>query len=109
MNSIALQEAEQILNIYRFYHRDGSLYLIEEEETLDALFDAVIIAINECSVLKADLPYMEFIHPSKMVLQNDAGWVGHFEQRDNRRFFLSDVYDFLKIYTLLKNKNCKTS
>lgn len=91
-------ESEKILNIFRFYQRDGSLYLIEDEETLDALFDAVIDAINDCGTLKPQLPYTEFVHPSKMVREGDAGWIGHFEDRDNRRFFLSDIYDFLKLF-----------
>ena len=90
-------EAEKILNIYRFFHKDGSLYLIEDEESLDMLFDAVVDAINDCGSFKMMLPYMEFVHPCKMVRENDAGWVGHFKERDNRRFFLSDIYDYLKL------------
>ena len=97
MNDIKA-EAQKILNIYRFYQRDGSLYLVEDEETLDALFEAVVDAINDCGVLKAKLPYMEFVHPSKMVREGDAGWVGHFKERDNRRFFLSDIHDYLQLF-----------
>lgn len=90
-------EAESILNIYRFFKKDGSLYLKEESESLDMLFDAVINAINDCGPLKAQLPYSEFVHPSKEVAAGDPGWVGHFEERDNRRFFLSDIHDYLKL------------
>jgi hypothetical protein len=97
-NETNKREAQKILNIFRFYQRDGSLYLIDDEETLDALFDAVVDAINDCGTLKAQLPHREFIHPSKMVAEGDKGWVGHFEDRDNRRFFLSDIYDFLKLF-----------
>ncbi len=91
-------EAQNILNIYRFFQRDGSLYLIDDEETLDSLFDAVVDAINDCGPLKAQLPYTEFVHPSKEVRAGDPGWVGHFEERDNRRFFLSDIHDYLKLF-----------
>lgn len=91
-------EAEKILNIYRFYQRDGSIYMIDDVETLDSLFDAVIDAINDCGSFKTQLPYTEFVHPSKEVRAGDKGWVGHFEERDNRRFFLSDIYDFLKLF-----------
>ena len=91
-------EAEAILNIYRFYRRDGRLYLDGDEETLDSLFDAVVDAINDCGPLKAQLPYNEFVLPSRLTAQGDSGWVGHFEERDNRRFFLSDVYDFLRLF-----------
>ncbi len=91
------EEAQKILNIYRFYQRDGSLYLIEDQETLDALFDAVVDAINNCGSFKTLLPYTEFVLPCKRVREDDTGWVGHFQERDNRRFFLSDIYDFLKL------------
>ena len=88
------EEALKILNIYRFYRKDGNLYLTADNETLDAIFDAVVDAINDCGPLKASLPYNEFVHPSKMVAEGDPGWVGHFEERDNRRFFLSDIHDY---------------
>lgn len=91
----AKQEAQNILNIYRFMQMDGSLYLDEKSEALDALFDAVIQAITDTTVLKPTLPYNEFVLPSRKVLEGDAGWIGHFEERDNRRFFLSDIYDYL--------------
>jgi len=95
-------EAEKILNIFRFYQKDGALYLSEDTEMLDMLFDAVIHAIDDCGPLKAQLPYNEFVHPSKEVLNLDPGWVGHFKERDNRRFFLSDVHDFLKLFYHIK-------
>ncbi len=97
MKKIKNEEAEEILNIYRFFHKDGNLYLSEDTESLDMLYDAVVNAINDCGSLKAALPYQEFVHPCKQVLAGDAGWVGHFEERDNRRFFLSDVHDYLKL------------
>lgn len=90
-------EAEEILNIYRFFQKDGSLYLGDDVESLDMLFYAVINAICDCGPLKPTLPYNEFVHPSKQVLNGDAGWVGHFEERDNRRFFLSDIHDYLQL------------
>ncbi len=90
-------EAEKILNIYRFFKKDGLLYLTDDVEALDDLFEAVTNAINDCGPLKALLPYNEFVHPSQEVLKNDAGWVGHFEERDNRLFFLSDIHDYLQL------------
>lgn len=90
-------EADKILNIYRFFKKDGGLYLVDDIESLDMLFEAVINAINDCGSLKAELPYNEFVHPSKQVQNKDLGWVGHFEERDNRRFFLSDIYDYLTL------------
>ena len=97
MKKIKNEEAQKILNIYRFYNRDGNLYLTTDKESLDALYEAVVDAINDAGDLKAKLPYQEFVHPCKMVRENDAGWVGHFEERDNRRFFLSDIHDYLKL------------
>lgn len=91
-------EAQKILNIYRFMHMNGTLYLTDDEDTLDTLFDAVVQAINDTTVLKPSLPYNEFVLPSRKVLENDRGWVGHFEERDNRRFFLSDIYDYLSLF-----------
>lgn len=92
------QEADNILNIFRFYKRDGELYLNEDTQTLNELFDAVVIAINTSGVLKTQLPYNEFVLPSKRIEEGDMGWIGHFNEADNRRFFLSDVYDFLKLF-----------
>jgi len=89
------QEAKEILSIYRMFQQDGNLYLNEDNEMLDTVFDAVILAITNSGVLKTKLPYNEFVLPSRKVLENDSGWVGHFEERDNRRFFLSDIYDYL--------------
>jgi len=89
------EEAQEILAIFRMMRKDGKLYLDEDEERLDMLFDAVITAITTCTILKLKLPYNEFVLPSRKVLEHDEGWVGHFEERDNRRFFLSDIYDYL--------------
>jgi hypothetical protein len=97
MKKIKNDEAQKILNIYRFFQKDGNLYLTKDDESLDMLYEAVVDAINDAGPLKAKLPYQEFVHPCKMVRQNDAGWVGHFEERDNRRFFLSDIHDYLKL------------
>ncbi|MDD2905517.1 MAG: hypothetical protein WBK95_01405 [Sulfurimonas sp.] len=97
MKKIKNAEAEKILNIYRFFQKDGKLYLGEDTDSLDTLYDAIINAINDCGSLKAALPYQEFVHPCKQVAAGDAGWIGHFEERDNRRFFLSDIYDYLKL------------
>ncbi len=90
-------EAEKILNFYRLFHKNGSLYLDDDFESLDMLFDAVVNAINHCGSLKEELPFNEFVRPSKEVACGDKGWVGHFEDRDNRRFFLSDIYDYLRL------------
>lgn len=97
MKKIKNEEAEKILNIYRFFQQDGNLYLTADTDSLDILYEAVVNAIDDCGSLKAKLPYNEFVHPCKMVLENDAGWVGHFQERDNRRFFLSDIHDYLKL------------
>jgi hypothetical protein len=93
-----IKEAQEILALYRFYRLDGEIYLSDKEEAIYDLFNAVTFTINECTVLKTHLPFMEFIHPSREVLRGDSGWVGHFKELDNCRFFLSDVYDFLKLF-----------
>ena len=98
MKKIDQTEADNILNIFRFYKRDGELYLNEDTQTLNSLFDAVVLAINSCGPLKSELPYNEFVLPSKRIEEGDEGWRGHFEDLDNRRFFLSDVYDFLSMF-----------
>ncbi|MBU1216114.1 hypothetical protein KJ870_05730 [bacterium] len=97
MKKIKNEEAQKILNIYRFFHKDGNLYLTEDSNAVDDLYEAVVNAINDCGALKAQLPYNEFVHPCKKVREGDAGWIGHFDERDNRRFFLSDIYDYLKL------------
>lgn len=97
MKKVESSEAQAILNIYRFFRKDGNLYLTEDLESLDMLFDAVVDALNNCGPLKPQLPFNEFVRPSRMVLEGDAGWVGHFEERDNRRFFLSDIHDYLQL------------
>ncbi|UFH58368.1 hypothetical protein [Sulfurovum mangrovi] len=89
------EEAKELLSIYRMMQMNGTLYLKEDEQSLDTLFDAVIQAITTATVLKPKLPYNEFVLPSRKVLEGDQGWIGHFEERDNRRFFLSDIYDYL--------------
>lgn len=97
MRKVHNDEAQKILNIYRFFQQDGSLYLKEDEQRLDMLFEAIVDAINESGPFKMLLPYNEFVLPCKRVREGDAGWIGHFEERDNRRFFLSDIYDYLKL------------
>jgi hypothetical protein len=97
MNKIKDEEAAKIINIYRFFQKNGNLYLKDEDDSLDMLFDAVVDAINDSGSLKVKLPYNEFVHPCKMVRENDSSWIGHFEERDNRRFFLSDIHDYLKL------------
>ena len=98
MKNSSQDEADNILNIFRFYKRDGELYLNEETQTLNELFDAVVDAINTAGILKTQLPYNEFVLPSKRIQEGDAGWIGHFSEADNQRFFLSDVYDFLRLF-----------
>ena len=91
-------EAQEIYNIFRMYKKDATLYLKGDEESLDALFDAVIAAIDASGAFKLKIPYQEFVHPAKEVMRGDKGWVGHFNERDNRRFYLSDVYDYLSLF-----------
>ncbi len=98
MNPRLRDKSNEILAIFRFYGCSSDLYKNDDIETIDALFEAVIAAIDDCGELKAYLPYSEFVKPSRSVLEGDSGWVGHFEDRDNRRFFLSDVYDFLTLF-----------
>jgi hypothetical protein len=93
-----MDEAQKILNIFRFYKRDGKLYLDQNNEVLDDVFEAVVYAINDSGVLKTRLPQYEFVIPSKKFAMHESSWRGHFEERDNRRFFLSDVYDYLTLF-----------
>ena len=97
-NNTIYTEAKEILDIYRFYGLDTHLYLHTHEEKIDDLFDAVIHSIGTSTLLKPTLPYNEFVRPSRMVLEGDTGWVGHFNERDNRRFFLSDIHDYLRLF-----------
>jgi len=90
-----MEEAKKILNIYRFMQQNGTLYLDDNDEKVDTLYEAVVDAINDCGLLKPTLPYNEFVLPCRKVREHDSGWVGHFDERDNRRFFLSDIYDYL--------------
>jgi len=98
MKKLKHEEAKKILNIFRFYQKNGKLYLDDDIESLDSLFDATVDAINSCGAFKIELPYIEFVHPCKEIAAGDDGWIGHFDERDNRRFFLSDLYDFLKLF-----------
>jgi len=100
MKKLKHEEAHKILNIFRFYQKNGSLYLDDDIEALDSLFDAIVDAVNSCGTFKIELPYIEFVHPCKEIEAGDKGWIGHFDERDNRRFFLSDLYDFLKLFYL---------
>lgn len=92
------EAARSILGIYRLYGCSSELYQDADDATVDELFEAVITAIDDCGTLKMQLPYNEFVRPSREVLACDPGWVGHFEDRDNRRFFLSDVHDYLNLF-----------
>lgn len=98
MNPQLRDKANAILSIFRFYNCGSDLYQSDDVETIDALFEAVVAAIDDSAELKPHLPYNEFVKPSRSVLEGDPGWVGHFEERDNRRFFLSDIYDFLTLF-----------
>jgi len=98
MKNSSQDEADSILNIFRFYKRDAELYLSEDTQTLNQLFDAVVLAINTAGPLKLQLPYVEFVLPSKRIEEGDEGWTGHFQDLDNRRFFLSDVHDYLRLF-----------
>lgn len=93
------EKAHEILAIYRFYQMDGKLYNREESDRLEELFDAVVHAINDCGVLKPLLPLNEFVIPCCGLLNQEKAWLQRFEHRDTRAFFLSDIYDFLKLFT----------
>lgn len=97
MNEV--DKAHEILAIYRFYNMDGKLYHHEEDNRLDELFDAVVHAINECGMLKPLLPHDEFVVPCRGLLNKERAWLQRFEHQDTRAFFLSDIYDFLKLFT----------
>lgn len=94
-----MDKAYEILAIYRFFNMDGKLYRCEDEERLDALFNAVVMAINDCGVLKPLLPYKEFVIPCREIVAKERAWIQRFEHQDTRSFFLSDIYDFLKLFT----------
>ncbi len=95
----AMEKAHEILAIYRFYQMDGNLYDRENNDTLDELFDAVVHAINEGGVLKLLLPREEFVLPCRGLVNHERAWLQRFEHHDTRAFFLSDIYDFLKLFT----------
>jgi hypothetical protein len=109
MQNEFFEEAQKILNIYRMHGSDAKLYLSQSDEMIDTLFVEIAIAIDECGILKAKLPYDEFVHPTKAYLDNEKSWRGHFSFKDNKRFFLSDVYDFLKLFYGVKNGNSSVS
>ncbi|MBN2869444.1 MAG: hypothetical protein JXK04_00650 [Campylobacterales bacterium] len=96
MNEI--DQAHQILAIYRFYRMDGKLYHYDEDDRLDELFDAVVLAVNECGILKPLLPQEEFVIPCRGLLRKEKSWTERFEHQDTRAFFLSDIYDFLRLF-----------
>jgi len=91
-------KANEILSIYRFYRLDGKLYNYEEDDRLDDLFDAVVHAINDSGILKPLLPQEEFVIPCRGILQKDPAWMQRFDHQDTRAFFLSDIYDFLRLF-----------
>lgn len=91
-------KANEILSIYRFYRLDGSLYDCEDSDRLDDLFEAVVQAIEGCGVLKPLLPQDEFVAPCRGILNREKAWLQRFEHRDTRAFFLSDIYDFLRLF-----------
>lgn len=97
-NETALKEAHEILAMFAFYRLDGQIYMSHDCDAICNLFDSVVASICETTLLKPELPYQEFVHPSNQVIAGDPGWVGHFEELDNKKFFLSDVYDFLTLY-----------
>lgn len=97
MNEI--DKANEILAIYRFYNLDGKLYRYEGDDRLDELFDAVVHAIHDCGILKPLLPREEFVVPCRGILNQEKAWLQRFEHHDTRAFFLSDIYDFLKLFT----------
>lgn len=96
MNEI--DQANEILTIYRFYRMDGRLYRCDGNERLDELFEAVVSAINTSGTLKLRLPQQEFVIPCRGLLQRDKAWLMRFEHPDTRAFFLSDIYDFLRLF-----------
>lgn len=92
-------EAAKILDTYKRLGFGSNLYLVEDPFKIDLLFEEVVDQINHCGILKTKLPFIEFVKPSREFADGDPGWVGHFEDdRDNKRFFLSDVYDFLTLF-----------
>lgn len=109
MQNEFIQEAQKILNIYRMHGSNAKLYLSQSDEMINELFLEIAMAIDECGALKATLPYDEFVHPTKAYLDNETSWRGHFSFIDNKRFFLSDVYDFLKLFYGEKHGNSTLS
>lgn len=87
--------------IYAFYRADGTLYKWDDNDKVDTLFEAVVTAINDCGILKPQLPQKEFVVPCRKYAAGDRGWREHFDNRDNRRFFLSDVHDYLTLFFIL--------
>ncbi len=92
------EKANAILSIYRFYRMDGNLYDCDDADRLDQLFDAVIQAIDDSGILKPLLPQNEFVIPCRGLLRGEKAWLQRFDHRDTRAFFLSDIYDFLRLF-----------
>lgn len=94
-----MDKAREILDIYRFYKMDGKLYHYDDDNRLDELFDAVVHAVDDCGVLKPLLPQAEFVIPCRGILRKERAWLQRFAHQDTKAFFLSDIYDFLKLFT----------
>jgi hypothetical protein len=94
---ILKKEAWHIINIFKFMGEDSFVYISKNYELIDSLFDSVTQAIVKSSRLKNIMP-KEFVYPALKYLENDLKWKKHFENKDHKSFFLSDIYDYLMLF-----------
>ncbi|WP_024791018.1 MULTISPECIES: hypothetical protein [unclassified Lebetimonas] len=89
------KEAWHIINIFKFMGEDSFVYISKNYELIDSLFDSVMQAIVKSSRLKNIMP-KEFVYPALKYLENDLKWKKHFENKDHKSFFLSDLMLFFR-------------
>ena len=99
MDISSYNQAVKILNEFPLYNLDSNLFHSDNNKAVSLLFESVVDLISESAELKDNLPKKEFVIPVEKYKSNNLDWKMHFQDPDNQKFFLSDVYDYLLLIT----------
>lgn len=99
-------DARDYLTLFRSYQREagardfGQVYLEAEDERYRLLFEQVCRLLLKSSPFNRALP-QEFRRTARLYVRGDPKTLAHMRSVEMRHFMLSDLYDYVHLYSRL--------
>ena len=91
-------QAQDYIALLQLYRSDLRVVTEARSDRFELLFLQIVRLLGEPSPFNRTLP-TPFLDVARRFKRGDPNTVSHYEHDENRQFFLSDLYDYLKIQT----------